>query len=259
MRDTFKPKSAEEVLPGVRVVNYRWVDTFLDWIDVNTRRVGHRPEEDRARLMELRVQQEPEGTWDKGHDWWMTSLEWNDKKFGIEVDKNDVYEANKAMSMSSQVMDTMEWRDPEYYEYYRWTAARVKATLRSGKMLPYEVIKRLKDQTRLDYVDRWIEEAGELPPLDDLIYSGLDRVRNPEYREALKEVMRGEVATMADVAAYFNQNRALDLLASILNSLEGEMRGLDRKGQNKDDGGVDWDQDSMSSQMESSANWTSFE
>lgn len=231
MRDDFRPRP-DDVESGIRIHKYKWVDTFLGWEPTDKVQGGSyvngvpgskmtyvtRPFQDQDRLQALRVKQEPAGTWDRGHEQWIDSLEWPDKDLGIIVDKNDAYEAHKVMPMRS--MDETEFRTPVEYVYPSWTSFRVKACLRAGGMLPYHLLRAMNAQTQWTTLEKAIAEVGELPPLSDYLVQAVYKVRNAGYRKALDDIMKGDIAEHSDRKRSVQQTRALNLVAEIVRSWE---------------------------------------
>lgn len=252
MRDTIKYRSGE-VLPGIRIYQGKWTDIFLEWVpDVPVMGgswmegatgsdIGYdkfRPLEDRDRLMVLRRQQD---NWEGTHAVWMESLEWPDKRLGIEISKHDAFEAHKVALMSNQTMARFDFKEPTDYENHRWTGTRVKACLRSGKMLSYDILKRVKAGLNWVYVEKMIAEAGELPDLNQDVLDAIMTVRNEGYSDALAEIQAGNIADQSEANRRKRQDRALDLVASILRGWSGADEAASKGARSSTDRDT-WDQ-----------------
>lgn len=194
-----------------------WIDYQLLWIRHDqASKVDFRPANDVARLEFLRQKQQPEADFSVN---WYHRIEWTNEQLGLEVNKNDAYEANKIST--STLDDIASIRLSEVVEYVQfWTPTRVKACLRSGKMLPYNFLRSIKPQSQWKTIQAGIYLCGELPDLDENMLMAIDSVRNEGYHDALEALMAGDVAPHTDRGPYLRQNRALDLLANILRSWE---------------------------------------
>lgn len=195
----------------MKYVRGEWVDYHLLWEDHGSK-VKYRPAEDVSRLRELRMKQQPDADW---------SVDWDNFILKNEVSKDDVYVAKK---VSSKPFDesflTYEVTD---YTYVAWDTPRVKAILRSGKMLPYDILRRINPRTKWTAIQQMISITGDLPDISYAVMEAVNEVNNQGYREALDRVLAGG-SEHSDRAKRVQEDRACDLVAAILRGWEAQER-----------------------------------
>lgn len=208
-----------------------WMDTSLEWFRTSSRIVDFRHPEDRERLIELRVKQQPDVDWSID---WDEVQHYDDKRLGLEVNRNDAFVANKVNLVSSQEMDEIAFGEAREWAFL-WTTYRVKAVLRSGKQLPPALLAKIGSRAKWTAVEGLISGAGELPGLDGTMMEAINEVRNEGYQDALDEILSGDVEEDVRSSRYKRQNRALDLVCNILRAWEAQDQANRRGSRSKDE------------------------
>lgn len=197
----------------MKQVRGQWVDYHLLWDGDNPRTMILRTQDDVDRLEFLRRKQQPDADWSR--DWYRT-LEMSDLDLGIKVEKTDVFVARKVTIMDPSHMGGKWSEDPIDYDYFTWTPPRVKAVLRTGKSLPQDILSKINDKTKWSVTEGLIAQAGDLPDMPYEVMEAVREVYNDGYKQALDEILAGDVADIRDRAKRVRQDRAIKIVAAKL-------------------------------------------
>jgi len=171
-----------------------------------------------ARLQFLREKQQP------GVDW---TQDWDNFELRDEISPGCVFQAKKVTVCFGEQLEQAQVASQDRRDAitHIWETYRLKAVLRSGKMLPYALMKKIGPKSQWKTIQKWIEAEGELPGLDRTVLEAIQDVYNQGYRGALDEIMAGDIAPQGkgtDTAKYMRQVHALDLVVKILKGRSAE-------------------------------------
>lgn len=174
-----------------------------------------RSPEEVSRLEFLRKKQQPWVDWD---------VDWEKFVLRDDISSADVFEAKKVRYYTdeSELEAVVASVDRTESVTHLWETYRLKAVLRSGKTLPYALLKKIGPSSHWKTIQKWIEAEGELPGLSLEILAAVHEVRTQGYVDALDLLLSGEAADRKDRARYVQENRALELVVKILRSWEAD-------------------------------------
>lgn len=176
-----------------------------------------RTPEEMARLDFLRRKQQPEVDWD---------VDWDKFELRDDTSSTDAFKAGKVSLPGAEGLIEAQMASVNRVDAitHLWETYRLKAVLRSGKMLPYKLMKKIGPSSHWKTIQKWIEAEGELPGLSLTVLAAVQEVNNQGYQGALAEIMSGDIAPQKDRGKQMRQNRALELVTNILRAWEAQDR-----------------------------------